>query len=718
MDHSSELSKFVATNLATSVSSDVGARLIKLLWGSGLYQDGGGSRNQADPATPALPPVPKRDRVGIWERSEGGTFSRSRPMANEWNMWANRGQIKAKSTRTRVVLIGESVARGYLYDPLFTPTGVLDGLLKSHLGAGAVEVIDLARLNLQRAALQDLAISALSLEPDSLIIFAGNNWGAGCLSDLIEGEHLPSLYPLVGSKGVAGLKELAESRLKSQVEDTVNHISSVYRSHGIPTLWLIPEFNLRDWRDPVTNPPYLRGAANEEWMRLHRSASDALRSAQFGLAAEAAQRMLALDGGICVATLYLLADCSAALGDSNAELEYLKRARDSLIWDDSGCIPSRSYTVVQNSLREAVRAQGSEVVDLPHIFNAYLDGQLPDRRLFVDHCHLTSLGVCLSMAGAAAPLLKILMGQTHSWRDLMRDASRMKPSPEVEAEASFLAAVHNAHWWQSAEVVDHFIQLALRGSTHIARVAETFTEVQTRRAPMLLGESLSRSPSNSGLTQFYTVQYTKQLLDEVLLPAVNRLMNSPAASDHRIDTLQQQEHSVTKRPTDLLDFYYCSAARQPKELMWAYSTQSRDSSLRKRPDYYQAYENISRFVFVGEQLHAVKLALTCRLPRGAGIKEHVIKIGVNGHEISSVCASQQWRTWEFEIVGERIRDGLNRVTIEWPSPQFSADTSLKALFAALNSSQKMPEFYPTFGEVHRFVAYCGCAEHLDGVASV
>jgi hypothetical protein len=45
-------------------------------------------------------------------------------------------------------LIGESVARGYLYDPQFTPAMALEAILQAQLGHNAVEVIDLARTDL------------------------------------------------------------------------------------------------------------------------------------------------------------------------------------------------------------------------------------------------------------------------------------------------------------------------------------------------------------------------------------------------------------------------------------------------------------------------------------------------------------------------------------------------------------------------------------------
>jgi hypothetical protein len=56
-------------------------------------------------------------------------------MMHEWDWWANLGRIEPKEAgRARVVLIGESVARGYLYDPQFTPAMALEMMLEPYFG--------------------------------------------------------------------------------------------------------------------------------------------------------------------------------------------------------------------------------------------------------------------------------------------------------------------------------------------------------------------------------------------------------------------------------------------------------------------------------------------------------------------------------------------------------------------------------------------------------
>lgn len=703
--------KSYANHLAELAALDDGSHLIRLLQLTGMFA-GPSSTPRLPRSDPFDGPSGERvnsDRVGIWERkSKGGKsyFGRSTDMANEWNMWANVGRIEPKGAKRRVVLIGESVARGYLYDPVFTPALVLEKTLKHYLGEGGVEVIDLARLSLLRAGLLSLAGSALMLEPDALVIFAGNNWGLGFSSDLEDLDYIRSISAVSREHGVVGLKRFAEQRLMLEIEDLVREVASIYQARGIPVVWMIPGFNLGDWRDAETNAPYLKNGANREWLALWDRSRNALRNGDLATASELAGRMVELDEGVSVAGLRTLAECSRLSGDRGAERGYLERARDALIWDNAGYVPSRSYSVVQDTLRSEPKRYNNGLVDLPLIFNEHLGGELPDRRLFVDHCHLTSDGIRISMAAAAACLLQLLTGADLSWSQVAE--KKIPLAKEVEAEAAFLAAVHNAHWWQAQDLVEHFCLKAVQNSPKIARMMTLFGELQTKRSPMLMSRSAEQfAELGAGLTQFYTIQYNKQLLDRVLLDAIGSSLGKFGIGEReRLERLQLEEHSVIHTDNDLLDYYYCSASRQPKEIMWAFAKEGMSPLLKLHSDYYKAYSLESRFAFVGESDRPVELHLTCRLPGRARVEE-AIAVEVNGYALGEMGVGSDWGTWDISVGGDVVRDGLNEVSLRWPQPEFPDEEALRSMFDHLVDDGIYPEFYPVFGEVHSFVASDG-----------
>src|SRR5579864_2224495 len=169
-----ELLKSLSNRLAHSAMLPEQRELTGMLRFAGLLGPRSYSPGPNSPA--ARGDSAKADRVGIWVRqSEDGHFVRSTEMVDEWLLWANLQQIEKKGRKLRVILIGESVARGYLYEPEFTPALALRMVLEARMGKDQVEVIDLARVNLGLSVI-DLALSALALEPDAAIIFSGNNW--------------------------------------------------------------------------------------------------------------------------------------------------------------------------------------------------------------------------------------------------------------------------------------------------------------------------------------------------------------------------------------------------------------------------------------------------------------------------------------------------------------------------------------------------------------
>jgi hypothetical protein len=705
-----ELLKPFAKRLADSVASDSAAEVIRTLRLMGLFsqpacQPFNGARSEAasDAAWSAAP-----DRVGIWERKlkDGDSyFARRVDMMAEWNYWANVGRIAPKGASRRVVFIGESVARGYFYDPQFTPAMSLEKILSSRLGEGEVEVVDLARTSLEMDGLSALARSALALEPDAVVIFAGNNWGLSFTTNpkmLNTPEVLSGMSTVLRERGVPGLKRYIEERLAGDVKHLVSEVASVYEAKGVPVVWVIPEFNLVDWRDPETNAPHLSDGVNLEWMTHWAKALDGLRGGDVGAASESARRMVELDQGVCVTGLYILAECSQRSGDREAARRYLEMARDALIWDPSRMVSPRAYSVEQEALRREVGKTKGGLVDLPMLFKEYLGGELPGRRLFLDYCHLTSEGIRVAMAAASSCMLRMLNGTDVPWGALAGESAG--PSREVEGEAAFLAAIHNAHWWQADELVRYYCAKSVQAAPKIAQVMTNFIDVQTRSAPMLMCKSAERiAAMGSPLIQQYLLRHSRQYLDPLLLDAVvSSLKKVQIDARERLDELRREEHSVTRKDIDLLDLYYCFASRQPQELRWALSSQA---ATDLDSDYFKAYLTQSRFAFVGEANCAVRLSLTCRLP-GPEPTEGVVSLEINGRRAAETTVGNNWKTWKVTIPGELVKGGVNEITVGWPTPEFPSGVALEqAAQDMLNGA--FPSLFSAFGEIHRFVASDG-----------
>lgn len=643
---------------------------------------------------------PDADTVGIWARriENGKTcFVRRSDKINEWLFWANIGRIEPKSEKRRVVLVGESVARGYFYDPQYTPAIALQSMLESQFDEG-VEVIDLARTNLH-CEVRELAISALQLEPDIAIIFAGNNWWP---ADPTASE-LAEIVEALSSGGVPAAKKTTQTQITRNAARLVNDISKAYESKGIPLVWIIPEFNLVDWRDHVKNAPYLPAGLNKQWLTLQAKAQNAFSDGDFDRAENLARQMVEIDQGVCGAGLYIVADCRLAVGDHDEARKYFEMARDSASWDlNRGAIP-KPYSATQKTMREEIPKYKNQVVDVPAFFKDYLNGALPDRRLFIDYCHMSSEGIQITMGAAAACILRALKGVEVQWRSLIGEHTA--PSRETEAEALFLAAIMNAHWSPLRDVVRHFCTQALSYSTHVASLMLTYIDLQTRSAiPMLMsGSDEQLHKLGSPLVHQYLLRLNEKRLDALLLDVIVEVLGDVGIDARKqLAQLRREEHSVALRETNLLDFYYCTSANQPQEVAWQGFEEK-----RHRPDaqYYRAYGPESRFVFVGEADSPVHLRLTCRLPESTSLKSSV-SIAANGKLLAEIVIGYNWTTWDVAIPGETVRDGINEVTVRWPIPEIDCDAALKK--SVLNVYEgKFAELYPVYGEIHTFVASNG-----------
>src|SRR5262249_13973154 len=147
---------------------------------------------------------------------------------------------------------------------------------------------------------------------------------------------------------------------------------------------------------------------------------------------------------------------------------------------------------------------------------------------------------------------------------------------------------------------------------------------------------------------------------------------------------------------NLLDYYYLSASGQPQEVLWVTPVQV-EARMRKQNDYYKAYWHKSRFSFVAESNCSVILSLTFRVPRaenGIGID-----IEVNGVYSETITGSRRWETWQINVDGSLIHDGVNEITVHWSMLKADCSKVFENPIAALDdlADGPLPELFPVFG---------------------
>jgi hypothetical protein len=668
-----------AGRLAQAFNSAEGERILRLITQLSAFSDGSSTEELKKSGDP-----PEKLRVGIWEAKDeasGRSFVRV-DTGDPWHLWANVQRIPPKGLAPRVVLIGESVARGHLYDPHFTPALALQKMMDAACGTGEVEVVDLARSILVHEPLRELITQALHLEPDVLVIFAGNNW----FPRTDDWQLLDMSYAFRSTGSWRGVKESCESFLIANTRKTLRLLEEIIRERGIPVVFVLPEFNLADWTTEYDCPPLLNSEQTEEWLRTKAKAEQLLNSYDWEKAECLGERLLQLDQGTTAAGLYILAEISQRRGDHEAARTFLELARDAIVCWLIRETP-RCYSVIQQTIREEAAAHGVHLVDLPCEFSKYLDGQAADRRLFLDYCHLSLDGIRISMALTAERLLALLKYPSQSSKEL--GEVDLKVSANVKAVAHFLAAVFNGNWGQRMDVVRHHLRKALEYDRGIVHMMQLFLDLHIRRVPSSLCRSydqLCELPNLTAIIALYNDSIREKFLNTKLVNAIgDALEEIGVLARSQIERLIIKEHGV-KKTVNLVNTLY--STRSYLRLFVDF-----------RPEFYKATARNTTFQLVCDQPEPLNFSITTKVPNVSA--NQTISLRLNGSLVAEVAASDRWTTVTCSAPAGLVHRGLNQVEISWPLPVWSHEKRREQVADCLEAGE-LVEITPMFGLIHSF----------------
>ena len=606
-------------------------------------------------------------QIGIWAPAvrEDGTveFVRSRAHTHEWRYWADVDRIPAKAG-PRVVLLGESVARGYLFDPSVTPAGVLSMLL------GGVEVVDLARTDLGLPGLRALFDGLPALEPDAIVLFAGNNW----YSLVFELEDLDKLAGALRRDGYAGYRRVfLDEILMPRARAVLDALAQTAAEFALPVVVVVPEFNLLDWRaEASAEVPVLPRDANLRWLDTRRQAERALAGGDRDDALRLALELCALDGG----TSPVGPSLAAAARPAEARV-WRERARDALVGVPVAHSP-RCPAVVQALLRERSAQHGFKVVDLPRLFDGG-GARLPGRDLFLDYCHLTLEGIRAAMTAVAhevAPIVGVSV----------RTDARLDVEPEHEGAAHFMAAIHNAHYGQSDDILAHHCSRAAALSPRVRDLMRDYLRCASRWPEPWLCEAFARL-CESPIARRYLLApevRNQKIGDFGLMEAVMRALDAHGLDARpEVGRLLKADYAAAD-PVDLLDPHYR-----------AFTFRDRGGyALAAERAFLRATDLVSRFALVRALAGTVRLEITCRA-RVAG----EVRVRLNGQACGVLRTQPVWATSTVTVTA---REGLNWIELEWPPSAPPADEIERA--ARKLERGLYPDVLPAYAEIHALTA--------------
>lgn len=657
-------------------------------------------------ATPAgdsaSPPPPGPRPISIWRplsRAGELVFERPEPLPLG-DHYAARRRIRAakEAGRRRVAFFGESAAAGYLYAPHVTPAAVLETQLA--LLGGGWEVVDLARTNETLGGLVRTVESSLQLDPDLLVIFAGNNW------NLLETPEISPWVPSVEARqryaraladgGLAGPAVLAARELARTAKGALDAVAELAGRARIPVVAVVPEVNLADWesRQPV---PWLPGGGTAEWYELYRGALRCLAGERWTAAIALAGKMRRLDGGSLGTTYRILARAETGRGRP-AEARWACRAEvDHTSYATLAFLDApRATSDAQDVLRRAADRHGWAVVDLPSVFAER--ETVPGRRFFLDYCHLTSEGIRTAMAAVASEIAGRLAG-----REVERGAFERVDVPvsgAAEATARFGAAVHGAHRLLTLDgerpILEHWCREALAASPGIADAMLDLVAARSSPCPAVLtaSQELNLSRPYRLLLQH---GWRWDFLDVELVETVCRVLEEAGRPVRgEVERLAAERLSGTR--TDL--------ARPPWlwEPLERFYPEVMDFADVDQWGVLRAPWPASSFCLVARGDQDVDLELTARLPaiEGFASRTGAAVVRVGGREVERIPLGEAWTRRRFRV--SELRPGFNRVTVEWPSLPPAGDEAMCSILRDLEMGRGAA-IHPVFGEIASLIRH-------------
>lgn len=616
--------------------------------------------------------------VGIWEEEVEGSseFVRARKHIDLWRFCADVERIPPKGASKRIVLLGESVARGFFFDPVYSPAKVLREQITA--SAEPVEIIDLAQSNCDPWWLSKLAASAHLLEPDAVVVFAGNNWRVGSLASTSTEAFIADGELIEEPQGFSKLLNRQLASLEHFAGQVVDQLTSSLMQLKVPVVFVIPEINVADWASaPVgaLDVPLMSADDTQRWVAAYRSATDALQKKDFTAAEQSIRTAIDLDGGTSSASLDLLARAQKGAGKRNQDVyRTLRQSRD--IIDDTRVVPG-IFVNVAETIRRVAPQRGATIVDLPQLFGDRYEHEIPGRHLYLDFCHHTSEGMRVAMAATAEKLLPALFNRTAHLDDLIDAAS--KPAPEHEAWAHLLAAIHNAHWGQDPEICRHHLQRAKDYDPSIAQTGVKLVyDAYSRKTPPVLLPTFDQLVKND-IAEVCLVGYSPLargvIKEQVLLTAIAEVFPEfdaqPADPDLSLGAVEA---------IDLLESHW---------------TELTDRNRWYRRAYSASYGLTSEFTFSCTSPLDLSIELTARIPNAVGTGQ--IAVELNGQPVTQAKLDDQWGSLRVQAGAGVVRGGLNRLTIDWPGvPRTDTRNSLRRDFEA---GQKV-DIRTQFGQIH------------------
>ncbi len=386
----------------------------------------------------------------------------------------------------RILLFGGSAAASFGYWGEFSIASAIEHALNSQ-GEEKYEVIDLACVNALWENCIETFHHSLSLKPDMVLFFAGNN-EAKTLIRRLRGRqlsYLPSsngalfLETLEPKEMVSVLNACYEEHMSFEAERTIK----MAKDAEVDIHFVIPAFNLSDWVGPEKIPFNLHGAQLNAWLELKTKARKQAENKAYEELIVSCNQLTHLDGGLCQWPFLQKANALEAMGDYSEAQHYYELARDS------GLAPFiKGNPQITEKARGALRkTYAKHEISYTDLATLTEQDQLAGRNYFIDYCHLNHSGITLLSNAVVGKIIQTLsvknqkesalieLEQANYSRNGHSESNDLSFAPlpisnEEIGLGAWVAAIHNYHHGQPKEIVRYWLEKSLENFPELDKI--------------------------------------------------------------------------------------------------------------------------------------------------------------------------------------------------------------------------------------------------------
>lgn len=574
----------------------------------------------------------------------------------------------------------------------------------------------------------DTCHAALQLEPDFLVIIAGNNW----FSDVIFEHDAPfskrqAHIKILEQEGPQGLTHAYRKDLEAHAKNIKQQLDAISKTTSSIFIVAVPASNYADWerRVPIS---WLSNHKTSEWYELYQEASAALERKSYEESLQLGHKMIAIDGGLAPTSNRVIANSLIALERHDEAHPFCVTESDYAIMHDQITSFPGTPSFVRKILMNSDDKTNLFFIDLETIFIDYLNKKTIGSILFIDYCHMTPAAFNVAMAPIASFILNsqsdvsfsnaaineknTLMSSnelqkrpsSYFWKDLIQKSQMPTIDSFRLAISYFYIALYNCHFNEpviNTPEIENYVKLfqkAVDCNSSILHAMELY--VQARGCEFGAGFSLSKAGQslfeliNSPLD--FPVAQSTPGVDALTINALCETLQQNGHNGYELrDKYQASYIRLLEKGVDLTEPLYIERINSVVRL----AVDSEISTRRKVP-FYKSWWPLSYFSLVADTKSDLELKLVCR--RSSSIHhdtDRKLEIMINNTVFSNIPITDKWCKHTLVICKNQLINGFNRLSIKWPKLERIDAIEIQKIATRYAMGLNI-DVFPVFGEVH------------------